>query len=325
MSSIGMERERASRQVGFKQILVGTDFSEPSRRALAYALLLARQYDSQIRVLHVVSPEPRQPIPLDPLPRELNRQQLLAKAEVQKLEQENGLREARHTIEVVAGKVSEVISSIIDRDHSDLLVLGTRGRGGLKKLALGSVAEQAVRLASCPVLTVGPRVASPKPDAIFKSILFATDFGAASTRAFPLALRLAEEYGAKLALIHLLPPVSFADIGAGGYGAAAYAEKDLAAWHERLGEEGVQKLKALIPSDARLASEPLYIVETHFLPDGILEAAAVQHSDLIVMGANQTWSSRVAAHLPWAVLHEVMCEVRCPVLTVREQATARIT
>jgi nucleotide-binding universal stress UspA family protein len=317
MSSIAMQPETTSRQICFRRILVGTDFSEPSRRALAYALLLARRYGSEIKIVHAIPPEPHELIPLDPLPSELNRRQLQAKAEVERLEQEAGNREVRHAIEIMSGDVSEVMASVIDRDGTDLLVLGTRGRGGLKKFALGSVAEQAVRLASCPVLTVGPRVRNPEAGTFFKSILFATDFGAASTRAFPLALGIAEEYGSKLALIHMLPPMSFADIGPGGYGAAAYSEKDLVTWHERLREESVKKLQALIPPGARLAAEPVYIVETNFLPDGILEAAAVHSSDLIVMGANQTRSARMAAHLPFAVLHEIICKAGCPVLTVR--------
>jgi hypothetical protein len=68
-------------------------------------------------------------------------------------------------------------------DNVDLLILGTRGRGGLKKLALGSVAEEVLHLASCPVLTVGPNVPPAGPDVSdFKRILFATDFGSASNQ-----------------------------------------------------------------------------------------------------------------------------------------------
>jgi len=321
MSSIAMQPQTAGRQICFERILVGTDFSDASRQALAYALSLARDYGSEIRIVHAIPPAPREAIPLDPLPRELNRRRLQANTEVQKLEQESGIREARHAIEIREGKVWDVISSLIDRDRMDLLVLGTRGRGGLTKLALGSIAEQAVRLASCPVLTVGPHARNPEADTTFKSILFATDFGAASMRAFPLALRVAEMYRAKLALIHVLLPMSFADIGPGGYGAAAYTEEDRATWHKRLREEGLRELQALIPPDARLAGEPVYIVETNFLPDGILQAAEVEDCDLIVMGAHPTRSPRLAAHLRWAVLHEVMCKVQCPVLTVGSRGT----
>jgi len=272
-------------------------------------------------MLCATPPEPHGSIPLDPLPGELNRRQLQAKAEAQKLEQETGFREVRHAIEIMAGDVPEVMASVIDRDRIDLLVVGTCARRGLKRLALGSVAEQAVRLASCPVLTVGPLVRHPETGTMFKSILFATDFGAASTRAFSLALEIAEEYKAKLGLVHMLPPISFADIGPGSHGAAA-SEKDLVTWHKQLREESVKKLKALIPPAGRLAGEPVYIVETNFLPDGILDAAAVHSSDLIVMGANQTHSPRMAAHLPWTVLHEVMRQARCPILTVKEPAIA---
>ena len=169
------------------------------------------------------------------------------------------------------------------------------------------------------MLAVGPRVAEPRPDAgCFKNILFATDFGPASAQAFPLALAIAEDCSAKLVLLHLVPPMSFADIGAGGYGPAAYDKEDLTAWHQQMREEGLRKLKALIPEGAKLPAQPDYIVETSFLPDGILDSAAIHKSELIVMGANRTRSPRVVAHLPWTLIHNVLCEAQCPVLAVRD-------
>jgi nucleotide-binding universal stress UspA family protein len=65
---------------------------------------------------------------------------------------------------------------LIDSLQIDLIVLGMRGRNGLKKLMLGSVAEEVVNCAPCPVLTVGPHV-SPKSSPKLKlgAILCATD------------------------------------------------------------------------------------------------------------------------------------------------------
>jgi nucleotide-binding universal stress UspA family protein len=319
MSCFAMQ-EKISKEIYLRQILVGTDFSEFSRGALAYAIALAKHYGSTIRIVHAIPPEPLQPVPLDALPDELNRQQFQAKAEMQKLEQEAGIGGVRHRTEIVSGEVGDVLSAVVDRDRPDLLVLGTHGRGGLKKLAFGSIAEQAVRLASCPVLTVGPHVADPSPDTIFKSILFATDFGAASTHAFPLALAMAEEYGSKLVLLHMLPRMSFASVGASDYAAAAYSEQDLASWYHRLHEDSLGKLKALVPRDNRLAVKPVYVVETDLLAEGILQSAMAHKSDLIIMGANETRSPRVAAHVPWVVVHDVICKAHCPVLTVRGAA-----
>jgi nucleotide-binding universal stress UspA family protein len=71
----------------------------------------------------------------------------------------------------------------------------------------------------------------------------------------------------------------------------------------------------LLPSSAKLAVKPEYIASTDFLPEGILETAAIRGIDLIVMGANRTSSPRVAAHIPWGLTHEVICRASCPVLT----------
>src|SRR5207244_7706673 len=84
----------------------------------------------------------------------------------------------------------------------------TRGRHGLKKLVLGSGAEQIFRQADCPVLTVGPNVEVPAGDAAaFRHIVFATDFSAGSLHALPYALSLAEENEATLTFLHVMAMV----------------------------------------------------------------------------------------------------------------------
>jgi nucleotide-binding universal stress UspA family protein len=297
---------------------MATDFSPASQRALEYALAIARRYGSEISVVHAIPAEPRESVPMDPLPRELNRDRLEAERDMQRLEQEAHLGDFTHHTVVERGSVWDVLSSIIERDHPGLLVLGTHGRGGLKKLTLGSVAEEVLRLAACPVLTVGPKTAPPGSDVTdFKSILFATDFGPASAKAFPYALSLAEDCRAKLILLHMVPPIPVLDIGPAAYGPPTYVAEDLTEWKARMREEGSRKLRELIPSNAKLAIQPEYVVETSFLPEGILDTAAMYQAELIVMGANRVRSARLAAHIPWAVTHDVLCEAKCPVLTVR--------
>jgi nucleotide-binding universal stress UspA family protein len=296
---------------------MAADFSAASDRALAHALAIARRYGAEISLVHAIAPGPRETIPMDPLPRQLDRERLQAEREMQRLELEVELKDLSHHIMIERGLVWSVLSSIIERDHPDLLVLGTHGRSTLKKLVLGSVAEEVLRLARCPVLTVGPKAAPPTSDvASFKSILFATDFGPASTRAFPHALFLAQDCRAKLILLHMVPPM-MVEIGSAAYVPARYVAEDVTAWESRMREESLQKLRELVPSAAKLASKPEYVVANDFLPGGILEAAATYHADLIVMGANGTRSARLATHIPWAITHDVLCEAKCPVLTVR--------
>src|SRR5271165_1481860 len=207
----------------FRQILIATDFSDASRRALDYAIAIARRYGSVLSVVNAIPPEPRDKIPLEALPRELNRPWVEAEQEMETLGKQACIQDVQHHLVLRQGRVWDVLASVIQSEDIDLLVLGTRGRGGLKKLALGSVAEQVFRLAKCPVLTVGTHAPASSGRVQVRPILFATDFGPASAKAFPYALSLAQDYRAKLVLLHMVPLMPVADLGPAACGPSAYA------------------------------------------------------------------------------------------------------
>lgn len=317
MPTLVQKEEQRHKKINFKRIVMATDFSLASQRAWDYALAIARRYGSEITIVHAIPPEPRRSIPMDPLPRKLSRERLLAEQEMERLSQEARYANVAHHVAIEQGSVCGVISSIVDREHAELLVLATHGRGGLKKLALGSVAEGVLRLAPCPVLTVGPKALSQKAEvAEFKSILFATDFGIASSKSLPYALALAEDCRAKLILLHTAPPVPLGAIGPAVYGNGTYV--DVTKWYNGIREENLRKLNELIPRTAKLSVQPEYLVISDFVPEGILVAASSHDAQLIIMGATRTHSPRLAAHIPLAVIHEVLCKANCPVLTVKE-------
>lgn len=317
MGAVAQIEEQKRQKTDLKKILMAADFSAASDRALGYAIGLARRFGAEISIVHAIPSEPREAVPMDPIPPALDRNRIEAESEMHRLEVELELKGLGHRVSVEHGAVWDVISSAIAKDDPDLLVLGTHGRGAVKRLALGSVAEEVIRLASCPVLTVGPKALPANTNKTsFQSILFATDFGTASVKAFPYATFLAKSCKAKLTLLHMLPPVDATSGGIMAYGLAAYAAEDLVAWQSRIREESRKKLRALVSSSAGLAIEPEYVVSTDFLPEGILESASTHGADLIVMGANSTRSLRLATHTPWAVVHHVLCEAKCPVLTV---------
>lgn len=197
--------------------------------------------------------------------------------------------------------------SVLSRPASPSL--GTHGRGGLKKLALGSVAEEVLRLASCPVLTIGPDAPPADPTRTeFKAILFATDFGDASAKAFPYALSLAVASQAKLILLHIVPPVPVVVTGRLDDSPGTYADQALTEWQVSTKEESIRKLRKMVPEDAKFTCEPEYVVGLGFLPEGILGTADARSVDLIVMGANRVAAARMVAHVPWTVTHDVICK-----------------
>lgn len=143
--------------VVLKNILVATDFGEPSAVALAYGRDFARSYGATLHVLHVVedvmmrySPEVGFAIP--------DLQRDLEKAAQRDLEA-TITDDDRKTLKVVPVVQTSfnVPGGIIEYAKShpiDLIVVGTHGRGAVKQLLLGSAAERVVRGAPCPVLAV---------------------------------------------------------------------------------------------------------------------------------------------------------------------------
>ncbi|MEZ6129119.1 MAG: universal stress protein [Planctomycetaceae bacterium] len=141
--------------IEIKRILVPTDFSEPGRNALSYAVAFADQFGAAVELLHVVEPLPTGTLlsytSIDDL-----RHSMLKEAE-QQLE---GLHSAWADYafpvhrSVVEGFAFVEILKHAKESNADLIVMGTHGRGAVAHMLLGSVAEKIVRKAPCPVLTV---------------------------------------------------------------------------------------------------------------------------------------------------------------------------
>src|SRR5579864_9809827 len=225
MSTLAPVLEFKKQGLGFKNILLATDFSEASGRALSVSAAFARRWGSQLLLVHAVPPEPRLPVPLDPLPPEFDRDLCEAEKRMTQFLHTAGMNGLSCRTQIEHGSVWEVIASAIRDAEIDLLVMGTHGRGAIRKLALGSVAEEVLHMTDCPVLTVGPRVNQGSPDSgELRTILFATDFGGASARALPYAVSLAESSDAQLVLVHMVPPMPLADAA---YAPAVFAADDL--------------------------------------------------------------------------------------------------
>ena len=289
---------QASLRLTFSNILVPTDFTGASENALAYARAFANDYGSRIFVTHAVAPNPPIFLPMEPVPPDLDGEWADAQSELDKFLRSEPRTDILQEGILERGELWNVLDDVIHRHAIDLIVLGSHGRHGLKKLVLGSGAEQIFRKAQCPVLTLGPKVPEPSGDvAVFKHIIFATDFSGGSLKALPYALSLAEEHEASLTLLHVVPLVPMQ--------------------HQMYVSGGAEKrLEDLIPPDAKDWCRPSAVVSFEFPAEGILHLAETQSADLIVMGVHKR-ASHAAAHLPWAIAYEVVCHAPCPVLTVR--------
>ena len=141
----------------FDKILTAIDFSENSDYAFDYALTLAKQFDSQLMILHVIN----EPVDLrgfyvphisfEQLEKEIEEgaEKMMAKFCSSKMGDFTNF-----TTSIVTGIPYEEIIRSAREAAASLIVLGTHGRTGLDHLIFGSTAERVVRGASCPVLTI---------------------------------------------------------------------------------------------------------------------------------------------------------------------------
>ena len=302
--------------ISLKNLLVATDFSTVSNVGLKYAEAIAARHQSKLYIAHVMPPEPRSFIPIEPVPPELDCDLKRSSNGLAEISRDEGLANIPHQELLERGDICTVLADLVRQYEIDLLVVGTHGRGGIKSILLGSVAEAIFRRITCPVLTVGPSVPEEARDGgRLQQIIFATDFGVSSLAALPYALEMAREDQAKLILLHVLavPPALNAD-------ARWYSQTDLLEQREPTRRATLEKLKKLIPVDANLEIEPQCVASWDMLPRGILNAAEELQANLIVMGANPTHFVRASTHVPWAIAHEVVRHAKCPVLTVRSAA-----
>jgi nucleotide-binding universal stress UspA family protein len=295
-----MKTATARTAVGFRNILFATDFSPAAAHAIPYVKRLAKHYDANLVALHVRPPSVNpmtQPMPWPDgetarKQNEALRNELLATFA--------GI----HTTALVEeGDIQSQLRDAIQKNDTDLVVIGTRGRTGFGKVLMGSVAEEIFRTVTCPVLTVGPKSDSSRgAGGEIREILYATDFASISPAAAAYAVSLAQEYQANLILVHVIPEPKAGDLVSASEVATAAREL----------------LRKLVPEEALAWCKPEYLVERGNPAERILELARLRESDLIVLGVKpEEGVPGAATHLPIGTAHKVVSQAPCPVLTVR--------
>jgi len=301
--------------VSVKNVLFATDFSACSEAALPYATAICRHFGSMLHMAHILS----------------DTSLLIASGGVDYVSMgtiyEDAHTEAKEKLDEISnrfegfphrnyvrhGMIWKNLAAIIEENEVDLIVVGTHGRTGLGKLLLGSVAENILRHAPCPVLTVGPKVCGRAKLPSFprrgrdlapvelelQQIVFATNFTDDAPRIAKQAVALAEEFRSRLTMMHVL--------------------EDYTQLGSRPGpiEDGVKKLKELLPSDAALQYPPEMLLEFGNAAERILKVASDREADMIVLGARSA-ADVASTHLPWSATHQVIAHAHCPVLTIRE-------
>jgi nucleotide-binding universal stress UspA family protein len=294
-----MQAVQARTRITLKNILFATDFSQAADAAAPIAIQIARRYGAKVYGVHVNRFD-------DYTGAAPNAWAAMAEAAEKETKEDFGrlngqLQSVEHEVVIGEGSIWEMVSKLIKEKEIDLVVLGTRGRTGIGKALLGSVAEQILRQSPCPVLTVGPHVNLWSDQyAKMREILYATDLATDNPIAAPYAISLAQENQAHLVLLHVIEDPKAGDL----------LENPKAV------DLKERKLQQLVTEQAGLWCDPTYIVEQGPAAEKILDVAKRRHTDLIVLGARP--AKGLATHLNIGTVHKVVSHATCPVLTVRD-------
>jgi nucleotide-binding universal stress UspA family protein len=146
----------------YKRILVPIDGSDTSKKALTVAVVLAREQSASIHIVHVCDETPVY-VSMDtlPFPPAAVMESMRKEGETILLDAVTSAREAGVeadgqliVIHHADQRVSEAIEQEAENGHADLIVIGTHGRRGFRRLLLGSVAENLIRISTKPVLLI---------------------------------------------------------------------------------------------------------------------------------------------------------------------------
>ncbi len=283
----------------FHNVLVCTDLSPASTPALHEAARFCRVAGSHLVVLHacqcgLLSKGTEEGI--DQVAEQLCRQD----GKLQRVADE--MRRSGVSVETVLeyGPTSEVILKCMATMHIDLAILGTHGATGTERLFWGSTAEEVLRKASCPVMTVGPRGTVSKADGP-RPVIFATDFQSCSTEAVHLASAMAKAAGGPLHCVHVLP------LSMDVEGRAPIIPQVMTEALRHMLEQ-----KQVNNADAVCA-----VTYGSEVSHAIVDYAKAHDAQAIVLGVHRT--SWFATHLVPHVTYRIIVTASCPVVTISSE------
>jgi nucleotide-binding universal stress UspA family protein len=279
-----------------KVILAASDLSARSDRALARAVMMARQHGARLSVLHVIDEE---------LPARL--------ADHQRLEAQQTLQDTMNTllpphevslsIEVVIGEHYQTIIDHAESLDADLIVLGQHRKDILLDLFRGSTGERIIRFGTRPVLVVKTRATHP-----YVCMLAAIDFSPPARKAVEVGLSLAPE--AEIKLVHAFD-VPFRGLQMGGKSIDELAKK-----HQRQFQDMVDRQTAEFVAGMPRTLLSSQIIAREGAPDRVILSVADEVSaDLVVIGTHGR--SGLGRLLLGSVTETVMSRAVCDVLAVR--------
>ena len=277
-----------------KNILFATDFSEPSMKAFPYVAELAKKFGAAVFACHVITPTSLVSAAPQAAPYLYEAECNASSKELDNIVGSPQLKGTSAKAILASGMLGDALLDEIKQNNIELVVAGTHGRTGWRRLLLGSAVEEICRVTTCPVLTVGPDL--PSAAIKFSRILVPTDLSEESIRALPFVLRLATMYGAAVTVLHVLPEETAGNPDS-----------------KKLSEPVFQNMVHIFaPQLEPLKTE--FVIESGETVETILKVAREKKADVIAMGIR---SAFLPGFLRTSVAYRVMAASHCPVVTCR--------
>jgi nucleotide-binding universal stress UspA family protein len=267
--------------ISYKRVLVPVDFSEPSRKAVTYAMTIAAQTNAKLFVAHIVPDRSALNYAFPAETYEAEKQQYAsAKREIEKLIPPECADMFDVEMIVKTGRVDAELIGIVKEQGVDLVVMGSHGRTHLGRWFIGSVTERLLRKLPVPLLSVshvGPEKHSIELGLVcIGKILYATDLSDSSAIGMQYAIELARGTGAKLTVAHVTDHAHFTLLS---NTASAYLESSRKMWVDSM----TKKLDELLSREGPLDMEIEGVMLDGKPYEEILRFADDRKMDMIVL------------------------------------------
>jgi nucleotide-binding universal stress UspA family protein len=294
----------------FARILLATDGSQNSQQAATVAAQIAKGYDSEVTVLSAIPSISGRQAPLEGE----YYSRIINKAD-------DNVDRAAAVFKEAGVSVSEkempqdhasVVQTIVDyaaEEKTGLIVMGTRGLGGFRRAAMGSVSSGVAEHAPCATLVVRPRGKKEEEGLAIRRILVAVDSSPNAQRALEAAVDLAKHLGAELRIAHVIyVPTLFWSMGVPGSAVPT----------DKIEEDAERVARALLAKavkfakDSGLANAKDELVTDLVSPyQGIVQLAEHDVADLIVVGTrgNGGFKKLLMGSVANSILHYAGCSV----------------
>jgi nucleotide-binding universal stress UspA family protein len=287
------------------KVLVPVDFSPPSTVAVNHAVLLARRFRAKLTLLHVIEPSTALMYTF-PTESEVAERQRCERAERMLSAMLGSEDQDDLDLEtaVVVGDIAAEIENAVRRQHADIVVMGTHGRGLVGRWLIGSVTQSLLRKINVPILTV---CHATRPLS-FKRILFASDFSEASAEGLDFTMNLAANLNAGIVVAHVVDKRPTVTYETPEMSAVFDAEQ------KRFLEEAQNTFKQ-IEAKARARNVRVETVLAQGIPaDAISRIADENIVDFIVLAVSR--KSRMDRILLGTTAEKVIRDANVPVLSV---------